>query len=175
MQPLASRARRTGMWTREARVLAAGLLAALALSGCGGDDTATDPGGGDPAGGSPTHTPTIGSYPEFEPDDYGYTLLVTCFCPDAGVPMRVTVEDGEVAEAVYAQGGRGFERGEAVPDHRTRTINDIIDEVNGATDAASVQVEWPPGQEWPSEVWIDRSKRMVDEEIGYSISDVDVR
>jgi hypothetical protein len=166
------------MWTRAARVLAAAVLAALALSGCGGDDTATDasdPGGGDTASESPTDTPTTGSYPEFGPDDYDFTLLVTCFCPDAGVPIRVTVEGGEVAEAVFARGGRGFERGDSVHDHRALTIDDIIDELNGSTNAAEVRVEWPEGQDYPSEVSIDQSKRMVDEEIGYSISDVDVR
>jgi hypothetical protein len=168
------------MWTRTARVLAAALLA-LALSACGGDETASDPRGDDPVGGSPsgsptaspTDTPTTGTYPEYEPDDYEYTLLVTCFCPDAGVPMRVTVEDGEVTEAVYARGGRGFDRGDPVPDQRARTINDIIAELNGSVDAADVRVEWPEGQDHPDEVSIDKSKRMIDEEIGYTISDVD--
>jgi hypothetical protein len=35
-----------------------------------------------------------------------------------------------------------------------------------------VTVEWPEGQDYPSEVYIDESSRIVDEEIGYTISDV---
>lgn len=169
------------MWTRSARVLAAALLASLALSGCGGDDTATDPVGEDPAGGStsdspsasPTDAPTVGSYPEFGPDDYEYTLQVSCFCPDAGVPVRVTVTDGDVSEAVYARSGRGFDKGSAAPDHRAVTINDVIAAAN-TTDAESVQVDWPDGQDYPNDVFVDQSSRIADEEIGYTISDVDV-
>jgi hypothetical protein len=167
------------MWTRSVRALAAALLTALALSGCGddGDGTATDPGAettsGSPSG-TPTDTPTVGSYPMFEPDDYAYTLEVACFCPDAGVPMRVTVEDGKVAEAVYARKGAGADRGDTAPEPWRLTINAIIEELNASTEAESVRVDWPEGQDYPSSVSIDQSSRIADEEIGYTISDVEV-
>jgi hypothetical protein len=165
------------MWTRSARVLAAALLTALALSGCAddGDDTATDPDtNGETTNESPSDTPTVGTYPTFEPEDYAYTLAVTCFCPDAGLPVRVTVKGGEVAEAVYAQKGAGVDRGEAAPEYRELTINDIIDELNASAEAESVRVEWPDGQDYPSTVSIDQSSRIADEEIGYTISEVEV-
>jgi hypothetical protein len=167
------------MWTRPARVLAAAVLTALALAGCGddGDDAATDP-GGETTGGlpsaSPTDTPTVGTYPEFEPDDYEYTLAVSCYCPDAGMPVRVTVRDGVVSEAVYERRGQGVGQGDPAPDSRALTINDIIDQLNASTEAESVRVEWPEGQDHPSDVYIDQSSRIADEEIGYAISDVDV-
>jgi len=159
------------MRTSTPRLLAASLLTALALTGCGdGDGTATDR-GDDTPGGTPSGTPTVGTYPDFEPQDYAYTLLVTCYCPDAGVPIRVTVSDGE-AEGVYAEKGSGFAKGDPVPDHRAQSINDIIAELNAATEAEQVTVEWPEGQDYPSEVYIDESSRIADEEIGYTISDV---
>lgn len=165
------------MWTRSA--LAAGLLTALALTGCGddGEDAATDPGGTTTAESpseSPADTPTVGTYPEFEPDDYEYTLAVACFCPGAGVPVRVTVQDGAVTDAVYARTKVGAEKGEPAPEHLTLTINDIIEEINASTEAESVDVQWPEGQDYPSEVFIDKSSRIIDEEIGYTVSDVDV-
>ena len=160
------------MRTRTPRLLAASLLTALALTGCGdGDDTASDSGADEKAGGTPSGTPTVGTYPDFEPQDYAYTLLVTCYCPDAGVPIRVTVSDGH-AEGVYAEKGSGFAKGDPVPDFRAPTINKIIAELNAATEAEQVTVEWPEGQDYPNEVYIDESSRIVDEEIGYTISDV---
>jgi len=161
------------MRTRTPRLLAASLLTALALTSCGDDDdTATDPGGNRSAGATPSGTPTVGTYPDFEPQDYEYTLLVSCYCPDAGVPIRVTVSDGETTEAVYAQKGSGFAKGDRVPEYREQSINDIITALNAATEAESVTVDWPDGQDYPSEVYIDESSRIADEEIGYTISDV---
>ena len=159
------------MRTRTPRLLAASLLTALALAGCGdGADTATDP-GDEKAVGTPSSSPTVGTYPDFEPQDYEYTLLVSCYCPDAGVPIRVTVSNGE-ADGVYAQKGSGFAKGDPVPEFRAKSINDIITALNGATEAESVTVEWPEGQDYPARVYIDESSRIADEEIGYTISDV---
>ena len=170
------------MWTRSARVLAAALLAALALTGCSGDDgddTATDPGSDTSTEGTPTASPTVGSYPAFEAESYAYTLHVSCFCPDAGVPVRVTVENGKVADAVYGDDsaggkGSGAKEGDPAPDYWRLTINEIIAELNAATNAENVRVVWPEEQDYPSEVSIDQSAQIADEEIGYTISDVEV-
>ena len=51
------------------------------------------------------------------------------------------------------------------------TINDVIDEANN-TEAASVQVEWPAGQDYPDSVSVDQDEKMVDEERGYQVSNV---
>ena len=170
------------MWTRSARVLAAALLAALALSGCSGDDdgddTATDTSGTSTEETPPPADPTVGTYPDFEAEDYAYTLQVSCFCPDAGVPIRVTVEGGEVAEAVFSDSGQGkgggHQAGDPAPEYQELSINDIITELNAATDAENVRVDWPEGQDYPNEVSIDQSAQIADEEIGYTISDVEV-
>ena len=169
------------MWTRPARALAPALVAVIVLGGCSddsSDDRATDrttdrESTGTPSD-SPSASPTVGTYPEFEAEDYAYTLLVSCFCPDAGIPVRVTVRQGEVEEAVYAANSAGIDRGDPAPDFRALTINDVIGELNGATGAESVRVDWPDGQDYPSEVSIDQSARIADEEIGYTLTDVAV-
>lgn len=160
------------------RHLAAATLLVLLLSGCGDDepDVAGDPGSSS-ADPTPSEEPSESGYPDFEPASYTYTLAVSCFCPDAGTPIAVTVVDNEVTQAVLAADGTGRgggEKGDRAADYLWLTIDDIIDEARSAEagDAASVQVTWPEGQDYPSSVYIDRSKKMVDEEIGYTIAAV---
>jgi hypothetical protein len=98
-------------------------------------------------------------------------LVVTCFCPDANTPMRITVVDDEVTEAVYTRGGRGVTDGEPVPRARWTTIDDVIAAAND-TDAERVEVDWPEGQDHPTSVTVDTSTRIADEGIGYALSDV---
>lgn len=122
---------------------------------------------------TPTAEPTVGSYPDFAPSDYSYTLVVSCFCADAGAPVRITVVDDAVTRAVYAGDGRGVERGEEAPDYRHVTIDEVIAAAND-TEAARVDVEWPDGQDFPTSVYVDQDEQMADEEIGYTLSDVEV-
>jgi major membrane immunogen (membrane-anchored lipoprotein) len=165
---------RTPRLTGAALALAASLL----LVGCGSDTTADSPTAVDPtptstAPGSPTAEPTVGTYPSYEPEDYTYTLHVACFCAGTESGIRITVEDGEVTEAVYADDGRGVEAGDEVDGHWRLTINDVIDAANN-TKAAQVDVHWPADQGYPSKVYVDVSTNIADEEVGYSVSDVTV-
>ncbi|MCW2767116.1 MAG: hypothetical protein JWO11_3075 [Nocardioides sp.] len=153
-------------------------VACLALAGCGDDPaggTGTEVGGSPSATTSPSPTaePTVGSYPHFEPKDYSYTLRVSCFCLAAGVPIRITVEGGDVTDAVYAESGRGVKAGEPVDVFRRVSINEVIDAAND-TGAASVDVTWPDGQGYPSSVYVDQATNTMDEEVGYEVSDVSV-
>jgi len=146
----------------------------LFLTGCGGDgsDVASDPGTA-PASieATPTADPTVGTYPSFAPEDYTYTLVVACFCVGGGTPIDVTVRDGEVVDAVYDGDGRGADAGTPADQFMWLTINDVIDEANN-TEAASVRVEWPSGQDYPNSVYVDEHLNMVDEERGYQVSQV---
>lgn len=158
------------------RAAALTTVALLTLSACGdesGPGTAVDPTPTGSPSPTPTAEPTVGSYPSFEPEDYVYTLKVSCFCADAGVPVRVTVTAGEVTDAVYARSGRGVGPGDPVPEYRRLTINDVIDAAND-TEADSVQVTWPDGQDYPTSVHVDPDQHAMDEEIGYEVSDVTV-
>lgn len=157
-------------------VLAA-LTASLVLVGCGAepdeDTVATDPTSSPTPTETPTPTeqPTVGTYPDFEPDDYAYTLVTSCFCPDAGTPVRVTVVAGAAVEAVYLEDGRGVKKGDQAPEYRRITIDEVIEAAND-TEAALVKVKWPEGQDYPSSVYVDQDERMADEEVGYLVSDV---
>jgi hypothetical protein len=163
----------------------AALLVPLALAGCGsnddGDDVASDP-APTSATGSPTPTaspsasPTVGSYPEFAPSDYTFQLSVGCFCLGTGAPIKVTVADGKAVGAVYAQddsGRGGAQAGDPADQRYWMTINDVIAEANNTT-AQKVTVDWPAGQEYPDQVYVDKNKQVADDEISYSIQDVQV-
>ena len=164
-------------------VAVAATVSVLLLSACGTDDgsVADDPGPAEPASSTTsapteeaTAQPTVGTYPEFEPEDYSYHLSVACFCVGAGVPIEVTVEAGEVVDAVYLadDGGRSaVKKGDPADKRFWLTINDVIDAANN-TSAARVDVVWPPGQEYPSSVYVDEDEKIADEEIGYTVSEV---
>ena len=162
------------------RRLTALLTAGIAgLAGCGPEDrsTAADPTTEQTteqtteATAEPTTVPTVGTYPSFEPEDYTFQLIVSCFCVGAGVPIEVTVVDAQVVDAIYLGGGRGSQAGEPADEYHWLTINDIIDAAN-ETDAAQVTVDWPADQDHPSSVWVDQDLNTVDEEIGYEVSNV---
>jgi hypothetical protein len=153
-------------------------LALALLAGCGGDDggdetTAQDTGSTESSPTStPTDPPTPGSYPAFEPEDYTFVLEQVCFCPLTG-PVRVTVEDGEIVEAVVIKGGRGVEKGSDAPPYLRMTINDVIDKANDP-EADSVDVMWPDGQDYPSKVSVDAIEKAVDDEVTYLVRNVTV-
>jgi hypothetical protein len=161
MDPIGHRARRTGM--RSLALSAATLLSVLALGACGSDDDSGDV-AADPAptsataSPSPTAPPTRGSYPDFGPTDYTYQLTVQCFCANAGTPMTVTVQGDQVV---------GDGSGLAV------TIDQIIAKANDLT-ADEVKVDWPAGQDYPTSVYVDGKGNVADDEIGYTIEDVQV-
>ena len=154
---------------------AAAALALTALPGCGGDDdggkTATDPAAKSDTTTEPTE-PTTGSYPEFEADDYTFVLEQLCYCPIAG-PVKVTVEDGEVASAVFAKSEHGMKKGSDAPEYLWMTINDVIARANDP-DAAKVDVDWPDDQDWPTTVAVDQVENAVDDEVTYTIRAVSV-
>lgn len=147
----------------------------LSLAACSGEDEV--------ARDEPTATtePAPSSPPDdggFAPSSYSYTLVVSCYCPYAAVPVRVQVEGDSVVDAVFERsGGRGGARkGEQAPELLRLSIEDVLAQAQEAEDADAheVVVEWPEGSEHPTEVYIDRNEMAVDEEIGYRISDLEV-
>ena len=124
-----------------------------------------------------TAEPTVGTYPPYGPESYTYHLSVSCFCLGAGVPIKVTVEDSVVVAAVYLaddSGRSGVKKGDPADKRYWLTINDIIEAANNTT-AASVEVDWPEGQDYPSSVYVDEDEQLIDEEVGYMLSNVKVR
>ena len=158
----------------------------LVLVACGDDDgrVAEDPAPSSATSSptssptdEPTAEPTVGTYPPFEPESYTYHLSVSCFCIGAGVPIKVTVEDSVVVAAVYTADDHGrsaVKKGDPADKSYWLTINDIIEAANN-TKAARVDVDWPEGQDYPNSVYVDEDERVIDEEVGYTLSRVKVR
>lgn len=164
------------------RTLLAAMAGCLVLVGCsngGGGARADDPvpttssaPTRTPAG-TPTGTQNAGRYPAYAPQDYSYTLTVTCFCADAGAPIRVTVQRGEAVDAIYLGDGRGVSKGDEPDQRRWLTIDDVIDLAND-TDADHVDVTWPRGQDHPSSVSVTQGERLADASTSYAVAEVEL-
>ncbi len=175
----------TGIGTGKRTGLVTAALVLALVTGCGGTEpvtatdaapktdvpSATEEPTPDETDAEPTGEPTVGTYPEFTPTDYTYTLRINCFCAGSGVPITVEVVDDRVVTATWARSGRGVRQGEPAGRFAERTIDDVVAAAND-TDAARVDVVWPPGQDYPSSVAVDRSERIADEEVSYELSDV---
>ena len=109
------------------------------------------------------------TYPTFAAQDYSYHLEVLCFCPQPGT-VEVVVQDGEVAEATVVDGPQA---GTGAPEFTELTINDILEQAH-APGIAKTKIDWPEGQAHPDSVMIDRIAQGVDDEVTYTIKDVQV-
>jgi hypothetical protein len=173
MEPKRLWARLSDIKDRDGTIPALALLAAsaLLLASCG-SAASRDSEGKDALSSSAESSdpPSVGTYPSYPIDNYAYTLTVSCFCANAGEPIRVTVRNGKVVSTKWVKRGRGHKAGQ--PTGMTMpTINKIIDAINNRK-VAQVDVTWPEGQEYPSAAYIDGSEQIADDEIGYTLSDV---
>jgi hypothetical protein len=149
--------------------------AAVLVAGCGTAGAPAVEGTGGTTAATPRSTPdphpTPAKWPSYDVADYTYTLRVMCFCADRGVPVVVTVRDGQAVDAVYAHQGWGHAAGADAGSWLRLSINDVIDAAN-TRHAYQVRVVWPKGQDHPTSVYVDQDANMADEEIGYSVHDV---
>lgn len=148
--------------------LAAALLAGLALlTACGGGGDTQEP----PVTPQPPATWSAARqrWIAAEPVGYRYTLARICFCPPES-PVTVTVRRGAITEAVESDTGTPLaaERRAALP-----TITGLYDLGDDAwrRGAASVQFEADATHGHLVSLWIDQDAQMVDEELGYRVSD----
>ncbi|HFD88139.1 MAG TPA: hypothetical protein ENJ35_10760 [Gammaproteobacteria bacterium] len=99
-------------------------------------------------------------------DDYTYTLQRSCFCgPNERRPVDITVHNGEVTSAKYA------DTGEPLPENASfnrLTIPDLFDQIQGAIDqnAERIDVTYDPQTGIPGNMYIDISSQIADEEMG---------
>jgi hypothetical protein len=100
------------------------------------------------------------------PDDYAYTLTVTCYCILPG-PLRVTVRDGEVAGAErLAETDLPDAEGEGT------TLADLTALARRALrEADRVDVTYDPTYGYPTDLYIDWDEGIADEEVGYTVTD----
>lgn len=154
-------------------------LSVLAACGEGEPEEADDPtsesptdASADPTSPTATVTGEADDYPSFGESDYTYVLEQICYCPLSG-PVQVTVEDGEVTEAVTIKGTRGTPKGSDAPDYQRLTIDDIIGFANDPK-VDQVDVTWPEDSPWPTSVAIDQIENAVDDEVTYLIRKVEI-
>ncbi|MBM7515846.1 DUF6174 domain-containing protein [Nocardioides nitrophenolicus] len=142
----------------------------LALSACTKEsERAADTTSAAPSStGAPTPSATP-SYPTFAAQDYSYHLEVLCFCPQLGT-VEVVVRDGKVTEATSLDGPQA---GASAPEFARLSINDILAQAH-APEIAKTKIDWPDGQDHPGSVMIDRIAQGVDDEVTYTIKDVQV-
>ena len=153
----------------------AALAALLApLAGCPAPSPILDPpavepgvyGGGSPAVRSDDLAAARARWDAAGLDAYRLTLRRSCYCPspDYTGPFEVTVRDG-VIEGVRLDG-------EVVDAERGLTVDALFALIEEAYDreAETVRLAFDPEVGYPTEVYIDYSSMMADEEIGYTVS-----
>lgn len=117
-----------------------------------------------------TGSPGVGAaFPSYAHEDYRYHLEVLCYCPQVGT-VEVVVRDGEVTAATSLDGPTA---GVSAPDFAWLSIDDIIEMANDPA-IAKAKVDWPEGQDHPSSVMVDRIAQAIDDEVTYTIKDVQV-
>jgi len=99
-------------------------------------------------------------------DNYTYTIERQCFCPEQyRGPFAVKVEGGEITEATWSGGPAG-------EDVQIPTVEELFRRVAEAyaEGADEVRVTYDGPRGYPTVVWIDESRQMADEEVGYTVS-----
>jgi hypothetical protein len=142
----------------------------FATSACSHEsDRAADTTSAAPSSSTPPTSPAP-SYPTFAAQDYSYHLEVLCFCPQLGT-VEVVVRDGKVSDATSLDGPQA---GVPAPEFARLSIDDILAQAH-APGIAKAKIDWPDGQDHPSSVTIDRIPQGVDDEVTYTIKDVNVQ
>ena len=142
----------------------------LGASACSHEsDRAADTTSAAPSSSGTASTSAAPTYPTFGAQDYSYHLEVICFCPQLGT-VEVVVRDGKVTEATSLDGPQA---GISAPDFARLSIDDILAQAH-APGIAKAKIDWPDGQDHPSSVMIDRISQGVDDEVTYTIKDVQV-
>lgn len=158
-----------------AKAAIAALLTAALLSACGGSGGSGD----EPANGNKantTVTPTAfdaarARWVDSGLQDYRYTFRQTCFC----VPeeeMLVIVRAGVIQSATYQPSGN------TVPAQRLKgvpTVPGLFKIIDDALAAHADQLDatYHAGDGHPEQIFIDYSRLMADEEMGYTVTRLD--
>ena len=101
-----------------------------------------------------------------KPESYTYTLQRSGFLvADARKPVDLTIEKGKVTNARFSDGSKAL-----VPDFNKLTIDDLFKTIETALNkgAAEVRVEYDSKTGVPTSIFIDRDRRIADEEVSFS-------
>lgn len=101
-------------------------------------------------------------------DDYRFRFERSCLCAERG-PLVVTVEDGKVVEVKNEKTGalivpEDYER------HGLLTVDELFSVLErAATEAQSWWATYEPVLGYPTEIFLDWSRTVADDEIGYRL------
>lgn len=149
-------------------------LVLLAASGCATTEPPAAPGPSVAEGGTPAVRPDTlddakARWEAAGLADYRFTLRRMCFCPspDYTGPFEVTVRGGTI-EAVRLDGA-------PVDAARALTVDDLFALIEEAyeREAETVRLTFDPETGAPTDLYIDYEAMMADEEIGYTVTDLE--
>ena len=108
---------------------------------------------------------------------YRFTVSRNCFCLIRG-PVVIEVRDGKVVSIIDQETGQpevdGFALSEIYAEAATIDLLFELIERAEAEGAALVRVSFDDTYGYPTEIYIDESEMMADEEIGYTITEFEV-
>lgn len=103
-------------------------------------------------------------------EQYTVELGVVCFCPvELAGPFVVTVDAGAITAIAYADSA--LASGDIPPGAAVLTVDQVFDEIETwIGQADEVRVTYDADTGIPTDVWIDPSFQMADEELGYTLA-----
>lgn len=104
------------------------------------------------------------------PNNYSYTVERSGFLgPEARKPIDVTVDGNTITNSQFSDGSAG-----PVPDFNQLTLDDLFNTVENAINsgAAEVRVEYDAQFGYPTSIFIDQDRRIADEEVFLSASNL---
>jgi hypothetical protein len=104
-------------------------------------------------------------------DDYRFVLERVCFCLARG-PVVIEVRDGKMVSIVDAATGEPVNEGWALAEiyGDVSTLDKLFDVIDGARGAEILRVSYDAELGYPTEIYIDESSLMIDEEMRYLVS-----
>ena len=101
--------------------------------------------------------------------DYDLAMRRLCFCWTP-IDVTVVVRDGERVAVLYAPDGAPAPVPQEIVEYYP-TIDGLFDIVEEAltTDADEVRVTYHPDLGYPVDLWIDQSRSIADEELGFEV------
>lgn len=108
---------------------------------------------------------------------YRYDLVIGCFCPfSQDMPLTIEVKDGQVVSITNVEGVL-LDASNPSYQHYLEyaTIDLLFAELKSEmTEAEELTVAYDPQYGFPSEVWIDRIKLAVDDEMSLQVTNFEV-
>ena len=138
--------------------------AAFLVAACGPDDTqpATD------------HERAKQQWSELNVLTYSYEFQVTCYCPDDTTrEVLIEVTNDEVTRVTYTDDGTDVT---AVPMDWYPTIEGLFAEIDEAiaNNADTIDVTYDDRYGYPTDIFIDHSAMMADEETDWTASNLEL-